>query len=82
MVSSAGGHFGIFWANFGVQFFFSSETFNIFSWKFSQVFKNFMAPFYILSSTVSKLQGNYEQTVYLLPLTPQKFLVLVLLWWS
>ena len=39
--------------------------------------KNFMAPFYGWGSTVSRLQSHYEETVYLLPLSSQKFLVMI-----
>ena len=41
--------------------------------------KNFMATFYGWGSTASKLHSHYEETVYFLPLSPQKFLVLILL---
>ena len=35
--------------------------------------KNFTAPFYGWSSTVSKLQSHYEETVYFLPLSSLDF---------
>ena len=38
-----------------------------------------MAPFYGWDSIASKLQSSYEEVVYLLPLTPQCFLVLILI---
>ena len=38
-----------------------------------------MAFFHGWASTASRLQNHYEETVYFLPLSPQKFLVLV---WS
>ena len=41
--------------------------------------KNFMAPFYGWGSTTSRLQSNYEEEVYFLPQSSQKFLVLI---WS
>ena len=37
-----------------------------------------MAPFYGWGSTASKLQSHYEEAVYLIPLSSQKFLVLIL----
>ena len=37
-----------------------------------------MALFYGWGSTVSRLQSHYEETVYFLPLSSQKFLVLIL----
>ena len=41
--------------------------------------KNFMAPFYGRVSTASMLQSNFGEAVYFLPLSSQKFLVLILL---
>ena len=38
--------------------------------------KNFMATFYGWGWTTSRVQSHYEQTVYFLPLSSQKFLVL------
>ena len=38
---------------------------------------NFMDPFYGWASTVSMLQSHYEEAVYFLQLSPQKFLVLI-----
>ena len=61
---------------FGVWSSISSEPFNIFSWKFLQVFKNFMAPFYGSVLTLSRLQMHYEEVVYFLSLSLQKVLVL------
>ena len=37
----------------------------------------FMLPFYGWGSTASRLQSHYEETVYFLPLSSQKFLVLI-----
>ena len=37
--------------------------------------KNFTAPFNKWGSTDLELQGHYKETVYFLPLSPQKFLV-------
>ena len=37
----------------------------------------FMAPFYGWGSTSSRQQSRYEETVYFLPLSSQKFLVLI-----
>ena len=54
--------------------------------KFDQLFKkNLKKPTlwplsYGCSSTVSRLQSYYKKTIYLLPLSPQKFLVLT--WWT
>ena len=42
-------------------------------------FKNFMNPFYGCGSTVSRLQSHYKEIVYFLPVSSQKFLVLI---WS
>ena len=39
--------------------------------------KSLMAPFYGWDSTVSRLQSHYEEIVYFLPLSFQKFLVLI-----
>ena len=36
-----------------------------------------MVPFYGWGSTVSRLQSHYEETVYILPLSPQEYLVLI-----
>ena len=36
-----------------------------------------MAPLYGWSSTVLTLESNYEEKVYLLPLSPQEFLVFI-----
>ena len=36
-----------------------------------------MAPFYEWGSAVSRLQYHYEETIYFLPLNPQKVLVLI-----
>ena len=36
-----------------------------------------MAPFYQWSSNVWKIQSHYEETVYLLPRSPQEYLVLI-----
>ena len=36
-----------------------------------------MAPFYGWGSTASRLQSQYEEAVYFLPLSSQKFLVLI-----
>ena len=33
-----------------------------------------MIPFYVWDSTVSRLQSDYEETVYFLPLSPQVLL--------
>ena len=59
---------GLFWHILGpflcVIFYFLRT---VFSWNFLQIFKNFIDPFYGLSSTVSKLQSHYGQAVYLLP---------------
>ena len=41
----------------------------------AQIKENFMAPFYGWSSTFSRLQCHYRETVYFLPLSSQKFLV-------
>ena len=41
--------------------------------------KNFMAPFYGWGSTALRLQSHFEKVVYILPLSPQKFLLLI---WS
>ena len=41
--------------------------------------KNFIAPFYGWGSTASMLQSHQEEIVYFLPISPQKFLVLL---WS
>ena len=38
-----------------------------------------MVPIYGCCSTTSRLQSHYKETVYFLPLSPQKFLVLI---WS
>ena len=38
-----------------------------------------MAPFYGWGSTASRIQSHYEEAVYLLPLSSQKFLALI---WS
>ena len=38
-----------------------------------------MAPFYRWGSTASRLQSHYEETVYFLPPSSQKFLVFI---WS
>ena len=38
-----------------------------------------MAPFYRWGTTASRLQSHYEEVVYFLPLSFQKFLVLI---WS
>ena len=46
---------------------------------FSVIIINFMDPFYGWGSTASKLHGLYEEVVYFLPLSSQKFLVLI---WS
>ena len=40
--------------------------------------KNFTIPFYGWSSTASSLQSHYEEAVYFLQLSSQKFLVLIL----
>ena len=39
--------------------------------------KIFMAPFYIWHSTASRLQNHYEEAVYFLPLSSQKFLLIL-----
>ena len=39
--------------------------------------KNFMDLFHGSGSTASSLQSHYEETVYFLPLSSQKFLVLI-----
>ena len=36
-----------------------------------------MTPFYGWGSTASRLQSHYEEAVYFLPLSSQKFLVLI-----
>ena len=36
-----------------------------------------MVPFYGWASTASRLQSQYEETVYFLPISSQKFLVLI-----
>ena len=41
--------------------------------------KNFVAPYYEWGSTVLRLQSHFEEAVYVIPLTFQKFLVLILL---
>ena len=38
-----------------------------------------MTPFYGWDSTVVRLQNHYERTVYFLPLSPNKFMGLILL---
>ena len=68
-----------FWAHYGVWSSISWEPFNGFSSNFSQISKNVMVLFYELGSTVSRLQSHFEETVNLLPLSPQKALLLVLL---
>ena len=40
-------------------------------------FENLMAPFYGWVSATPKLQSHYEEGVYFLPLSSQKFLVLI-----
>ena len=82
MSSSAGGHFGIFLGPLWCVVFYFLGTIQCFSLKpvnFSQISENFMAHFYVLGSTVSRLQIHFEETVNLLPLIPQKALFLVLL---
>ena len=32
-------------------------------------FNNFIVPFYLRGSTVSKLQSHYEKTIYFLPIS-------------
>ena len=32
-------------------------------------FNNFIVPFYLRGSTVSKLQSHYEKTIYVLPIS-------------
>ena len=39
--------------------------------------QNFIAPFYGWGSTASRLQSHCEEIVYFLPLSSQKFLVLI-----
>ena len=39
--------------------------------------KNIMARFFEWGSTASRLQSHYEETVYFLTLTPEKFQVLI-----
>ena len=39
---------------------------------------NYMDPFYELGSTASRLQSYFEEAVYFLPLSSQKFLALIL----
>ena len=68
-----------FWVHYDVWSSISWQPFNVFSWNFSQISKNFMAPFYGLGSTVSRLQSHLEETVNLLPLSLQKVLFLSLL---
>ena len=46
---------------------------------FSVIIINFMAAFYGWGSTASRLHSLYEEVVYFLPLSSQKFLVLI---WS
>ena len=59
---------GLFWhilgpiLMWGILFLENRSIF--FSWNFLQIFKNFMALFYGLGSTVSWLQSHYEETVY------------------
>ena len=80
MSSSAGGHFGIFLGPLWCVVFYFLGTIQCFSLKpvnFSQISKNFMAPFYGLRSTVSRLQSHFEETVNPLPLSHQKALLLV-----
>ena len=36
-----------------------------------------MAPFYWWSLAASRLEGHYKEAVYFLPLSPQKFTVLL-----
>ena len=40
--------------------------------------EKFMAPFYGRGSTASRVQSHYKETVYFLPLSSQKLLVLIL----
>ena len=65
---------GLFWHIFGpilvCDLLFLENRSIFFSWNFLQIFKSFMAPFYGLGSTASRLQSHYEETVYLLPLSP------------
>ena len=39
-----------------------------------------MAPYYTWGSAASRLQSHYEEAVYFLPLSSQKFMVLI--WWT
>ena len=40
-------------------------------------FLEYALPFYIWSSAISRLQSHCEETVSILPLSPQEFLVLI-----
>ena len=42
-------------------------------------FKNFLVPFYGWGLTAPRLQSHFEEAIYFLPLSSQKFLVLILL---
>ena len=36
-----------------------------------------MTPFYVWGSTTFRLQDHYEETIYILPLSPQKLMLLI-----
>ena len=54
-------------------------TYGVQTFKTLTLRKNFMAPFWGWSSTVSKLQSHYDEPAYFLSLSPQEVLVLI---WS
>ena len=75
MSSSAGGYFVIFLDPLWCVIFYFLRTVQYFFMKFFKDFQKLYGPFL----TVSRLQSHYEETVYLLPLSPQKVLVLILI---
>ena len=60
----------------GANILLAKELFLIKLW-FNFKKKNFIPPFYRWGSTVSRLQSQYKETVYILPISPQEFQVLI-----
>ena len=58
-------------------FLFCKDSRSVVSINIKELKRNFAAPFYGWGSTASRLQSHYEEVVYFLPLSSQKYLVLI-----